>query len=90
MAGDDSMSDDVFESEDSLRAGTAPTTQPSPTGYRGYQPPPELFKDPYTHQEQELPHKVGYGHHVLLQIIDLYAFMKTSIAFFLNKKVVFY
>ncbi|XP_046680101.1 ras-related protein Rab-37 isoform X1 [Homalodisca vitripennis] len=56
MATDDSMSDDVFESDDTLRTPGAPTTQPSPTGYRGYKPPEDLFKDPYE-QVEELPHK---------------------------------
>ncbi|KAK9892873.1 hypothetical protein WA026_022553 [Henosepilachna vigintioctopunctata] len=47
---DDSMDDDVFESDDELRGRlavsqrqTLPKT-PSPTGYRGYQPPPEVLK----------------------------------------------
>ncbi|XP_044754841.1 ras-related protein Rab-37-like isoform X1 [Coccinella septempunctata] len=48
-ATDDSMDDDVFETEtdakDKLRTGERklPKT-PSPTGYRGYKPPPEVIK----------------------------------------------
>lgn len=62
MNTDDSMSDDVFESDDHDQLHTpvvSSTLHPSPTGYRGYQPPADLFKDP-TELEQELPHKVAY------------------------------
>ncbi|XP_054269986.1 ras-related protein Rab-37 isoform X3 [Macrosteles quadrilineatus] len=56
MATDDSMSDDVFETEDTLKTPAArPQPQPSPTGYRGYKPPVELFKE--QDQDQEPPHK---------------------------------
>ncbi|XP_044264848.1 ras-related protein Rab-37-like isoform X1 [Tribolium madens] len=44
MAADDSMDDDVFESqEDSLRVSGQKNT-PSPTGYRDYKPPAEVLK----------------------------------------------
>lgn len=51
MATDDSMDDDVFESQDEgghLRVAVRPTepksNTPSPTGYRNYQPPAEVLK----------------------------------------------
>lgn len=63
MATDDSMSDDVFESEDALSPGIglnviAETYKtPSPTGYRDYKPPPELFEAPSPCLDQ-VNHKV--------------------------------
>lgn len=79
MTTDDSMSDDVFESEDvvalstpasSLSASTAGGLNvlagqshrtPSPTGYRDYQPPPELF-EMQSPQLEQVTHKVrGQG-----------------------------
>ncbi|CAK9823299.1 Ras-related protein Rab-26 [Anthophora retusa] len=55
MTGDDSMSDDVFEVDDvastavssSLTTGEPLTTTPSPTGYRDYKPPAEVFTENY-------------------------------------------
>lgn len=59
MTGDDSMSDDVFEVDDyasahAMSAGLTPgtaeqplTTTPSPTGYRDYKPPAEVFTENY-------------------------------------------
>ncbi|XP_019865261.1 ras-related protein Rab-37 isoform X1 [Aethina tumida] len=51
MATDDSMDDDVFESQDEAnRLGVVEkvvqekTNHPSPTGYRNYQPPAEVLK----------------------------------------------
>lgn len=65
-ATEDSMDDDVFETEndarDKLRTGDRklPKT-PSPTGYRGYKPPPEVIKlaqnDIFEDNEQ-MTHKV--------------------------------
>ncbi|BES97609.1 RAB [Nesidiocoris tenuis] len=68
MANDDSMSDDVFETETetSLRASSAtgdprdprsgrPT--PSPTGYRGYTPDPQLLTPVRHHVETDIAHK---------------------------------
>ncbi|KZC09646.1 Ras-related protein Rab-26, partial [Dufourea novaeangliae] len=57
MTGEDSMSDDVFEVEDEGKAASAGltpgtteqplTTTPSPTGYRDYKPPAEVFAENY-------------------------------------------
>ncbi|XP_054007014.1 ras-related protein Rab-37-like isoform X1 [Hylaeus anthracinus] len=58
MTGDDNMSDDVFEVDDdasnAMSAGLTPgttdqplTTTPSPTGYRDYKPPAEVFAENY-------------------------------------------
>ncbi|XP_076232747.1 ras-related protein Rab-37 isoform X1 [Calliopsis andreniformis] len=59
MTGEDSMSDDVFEVDDDgsinatavgLTPGTTEqpyTTTPSPTGYRDYKPPAEVFAENY-------------------------------------------
>ncbi|KAJ8920179.1 hypothetical protein NQ315_011840 [Exocentrus adspersus] len=51
MATDDSMDDDVFESQDDeshLKVASKPeepkSNTPSPTGYRNYQPPAEVLK----------------------------------------------
>ena len=59
MTTDDSMSDDVFESSDdlTLRAPGIPPQHPSPTGYRDYKPPAELFRSP-EQTEQDITHKV--------------------------------
>ena len=66
MIADDSMSDDVFEMDEAggnsysgkglnVLANTTHRT-PSPTGYKDYQPPKELFEIK-THTE-EIAHKV--------------------------------
>lgn len=59
MMGEDNMSDDVFEVEESvssnvLASGLMPrvveqpvTATPSPTGYRDYKPPAEVFAENY-------------------------------------------
>ncbi|CAL7947429.1 unnamed protein product [Xylocopa violacea] len=58
MTGDDSMSDDVFEVEEdtsmAVSNGLTPgsigrplATTPSPTGYRDYKPPAEVFAENY-------------------------------------------
>lgn len=47
MAADDSMDDDVFESQediDSLKVAGKKGNTPSPTGYRDYKPPAEVLK----------------------------------------------
>jgi Ras-related protein Rab-37 len=47
MAADDSMDDDVFESQedgDGLRVSGKKGNTPSPTGYRDYKPPAEVLK----------------------------------------------
>ncbi|KOC66809.1 Ras-related protein Rab-26 [Habropoda laboriosa] len=59
MTGDDSMSDDVFEVEavsSSLTPGTTGqpvTTTPSPTGYRDYKPPAEVFTENYGYTSRD-------------------------------------
>ncbi|KAL3267690.1 hypothetical protein HHI36_006823 [Cryptolaemus montrouzieri] len=64
---DDSMDDDVFESEDDVRNKLGfeerkmlPKT-PSPTGYRGYRPPPEVIKlaqNDVLEETEQITHKV--------------------------------
>ncbi|XP_039293103.1 ras-related protein Rab-37 isoform X2 [Nilaparvata lugens] len=61
MATDDSMSDDVFESPQEVSSLHAPSNQttgttPSPTGYRDYKPPIELYKS-IVEPEVEIAHK---------------------------------
>ena len=69
MATDDSMSDDVFESEEAgLRAGDLVKRGPSPTGYRGYTPDPGLLA-PLPSPDTDIPHKVRhqfYIKHILI------------------------
>ncbi|CAH1401509.1 unnamed protein product [Nezara viridula] len=54
---DDSMSDDVFETEEAgLRAADPVKREPSPTGYRGYTPDPGLLA-PLPSPDTDVPHK---------------------------------
>lgn len=58
MTTDDSMSDDVFESDENNLHPARLTTTPSPTGYRDYQPPPDLINPPQPVFE-DIAHKVN-------------------------------
>lgn len=70
MAADDSMDDDVFESQEDTNArlrvaeqqSNQRTNTPSPTGYRDYKPPAEVLRlcetDAFDDTEQII-HKVG-------------------------------
>nr|XP_012142292.1 PREDICTED: ras-related protein Rab-37 isoform X3 [Megachile rotundata] len=62
MTGDDSMSDDVFEEEaaNATSTGLTPgttgqtwTNTPSPTGYRDYKPPAEVFAENYGYSSRD-------------------------------------
>lgn len=63
VMADDSMSDDVFETEsDGGLKTTDPRSgrpTPSPTGYRDYTPDPQLFT-PIKYRDTEIAHKVSW------------------------------
>ncbi|XP_024083134.1 ras-related protein Rab-26, partial [Cimex lectularius] len=59
MATDDSMSDDVFETETESRLLSDPRSgkpTPSPTGYRDYTPDPKLLT-PIKREDSDIAHK---------------------------------
>lgn len=64
MTTDDSISDDVFEVDDTVTVGglnvlaSESRFTPSPTGYKDYQPPRELLEAPKVVVE-EIAHKVN-------------------------------
>lgn len=66
---DDSMDDDVFETvedADNRLKISSDINHPSPTGYRNYQPPPEVLKlcqEDVIEEEQLTVHKVGSFEH---------------------------
>ncbi|KAJ8880690.1 hypothetical protein PR048_017160 [Dryococelus australis] len=76
LATDDSMSDDVFEAPDDAGRGTlsAPDAhqercqQPSPTGYRDYQPPADVLRL-YERAEEEVEQTVHKVTNILLPLL---------------------
>lgn len=89
MATDDSMDDDVFESEDDnrLKLSKMCKSSPSPTGYKDYQPPAEVIKmcqSDFIDESDQIVHKTillgdsGVGKTSLLVKFDTGKFQQGS------------